>query len=219
MAEKYLQKSIKTVEVNGIDFLVRKYNPEDVFIMGQNLVMMRDKAKKRIELEKKDCEDCPEDEDKPLQFTIEEIQELGELDLRVVLLSCVITPNIVMTEFGKQKKDEIPFSVLDSNTANKLFKEIENYSLEVFEGVSFDSFHDESDGGRSDEDIPVLQATPEPVSGLISAEDESILEDEIGRIVRPDKGDGVEVKEKRTGETPKRNKRTKTRENRKNNKV
>ena len=211
MAEKYIKENVKTITINGIEFLVRKYNPEDVFIMGQHLVRIRDRAKKRIaedEPKEEDCEDCP---DKPLRFTSEEIQELGELDLRVVLTRCVLDPRIVMKSYGTQKENEIPFEVLDSNTANKLFKEIEDYSLEVFEGVSFGNFPDQRDGNESNEDSTVLQDSSEPASGFLSPEDESILEDEIGRILRPDQGDGAESKKQGIGQDKKRVRKKKTR--------
>jgi hypothetical protein len=215
MAEKYLQENMKTVEINGIEFLIRKFNSKDVFEMGQHLAKIRKMAEIRTKAEKlkdkkdEDCDDCPEE---PLKFTIEEIQKLGELDLRVALLNCVMRPKIVEKEFGKQKNDEIPYEILDSNTANKLFKEIENFSVEVFEGVSFDSFPEEQDGNESDEDVTVLKPTPKSVSGLLSPEDESSLEDEIGRIVQPGEGDADEGKGKVVSRSPRKDRKRKKRD-------
>ena len=205
-AEKYLQKNIKTVEINGVDFLIRKYNPEDVFIMGQHLALTRDRAKERLKTEDKDCKDCP---DEPLKFTMTEIQELGELDLKVVLTRCVLNPKIVMKEFGKQNKNEIPYDIVDSNTANKLFKEVESYSLEVFEGVSFDSFPDERAGGDSNEDGTDLEHTSEPVSKQLSPEDESLPEDEIGQSIHSNERVGDRDKVGTISKETKRTRRTK----------
>jgi hypothetical protein len=219
MAEKYLQENIKTMEINGIEFVIRKYNPKDILIMGRHLQQTRAEAKKRLKEENKDCEDCP---DEPITFTLEEIQKLGELDLHVTLTSCVISPKIVVKKYGTQNKDEIPYDILDSNTANKLFVGIEEYSLEVFEGVSFGSFPDEQTGGDSNENIDLLKHTSKSASGQLSTEDESLLEDEIRRIVRPIEGDGAEDKSRdirrKSGKVRKKKTRIEREVQKKNNK-
>ena len=157
----------------------------------------------------KDCEECKECLDKPLKFTMSEIQDIGEFDRQLVFTRCVLDPKIVMKKYGEQGEDEVPYEFVDADTGHKLFQEIQNYSLEVFEGVDFDSFPVEQDGQDTNEDGSVLQHTSEPVSGLLSPEDESSVKDEIGRILRESDGDEDEGSAGRTRRDQRKSQRKK----------
>lgn len=189
VAEKFIIQNTKTITIGEVPFLIRKANPEETYLLSKNLEDIRKISKSRAEKEEKeDCDDCSE----RLKLTSAELRQLTELDTKVILTRCVLSPKIVDVPFGQQKDNEIPMELIDNRTASTIFNEVQGFTLEVFEGVSLDSFPDEQTGEDVDRDKPSSERPSEPAGGFISTEDESSLKSEIGRILREGEEDGSE---------------------------
>jgi len=190
-AEKFLNKNIRTISIDGVSFKFRRMNPKEIYMMNRNLNEIR---KKQQEDKKEGDSEDSEERTEGLRLTVVEMQQLADADTRVALTRCVLDPKIVLKSYGEQDDNEIPFDFVDNQTATALFDAIQKFSMEVFDGVSLSSFPDEQSGVSVDGDEFILKHPSESVGGQLRSEDEQILEDEIGRILREGEevGDGSE---------------------------
>lgn len=160
-AEKYKRKTIKTIEIDGIQFKIRKLNPIDSSMMAFDLPSIEyKKVDGEFELDKKG-------EKIPLPFDRKILQEVGLKETRIMLTRAVLEPRIVDKPIGKEESDEVPYDLIDVETSTKLGDIIAKFSYSVFEDeeVGVIPFLEETSGKDVNDDSIEHENTPLDIGG------------------------------------------------------
>ena len=175
-AEKFKRKTIKIIEIDEVKFTIRKLNPHDSHLMGKNIPKREyEKIDGKFKLDDKG-------EKTPIPFTRDQLEEMGDKDQRISLTRAVLNPKIVEKEYGQEKDDEIPYDLVDDDTATKLSNAIVKFSLSMFEDeeVGVKPFPEKPDGKNIDDDSPELKDTPLNVGGSLRARIGTTVKDSSG---------------------------------------
>jgi len=181
IAEKFIEKSIKTIEINGISFTFRKLNPTDNFILSEAYGDTRKRGIEKLIAGGKTLKEAT----KEFKYTNEEIQKIADRELEVCFTRCLLEPKITVMELNdpKRKKDEIPLTLIDAVTSVKLLDAIQEFSLELWEDVSVKKFLKNVDGSGTSGDLHRVEDTPEHASEELQPEDGSITTDDTGHDI------------------------------------